>query len=475
MDFDIKINDVLYKTANTYTITQQAGSISSSSLDVLVEDQDIPTAMMSVQILDESATPFFYGFIQSVTSPEFSTSKEIHRYRIDVLSAEVIFNNRYVTETYSSATTNSIVSDLFTNYISTEGITLGKISTGGRNYNTYNFQFTKLYDLLSELAEDAKWTFYISADKKFYFVDNLEFVATDLPDKITNLKKDEEIGDLRSVQIITGASAETSNQTENFVWITNQVTMVLGYNLSDVTGSGLGITINASPATVGVRGIDDGDASITFLYEVGSNTVTVNSAATTKPAATDNVVIVYKGFFEIAITNTNDQLVSQISDLNGTTGIIEKLYTDETIDNFDDADNRANSLLDQYNETESEISCTCLDLDKSALFNQWTFNYIDLGITGDYVIIERTISDFLESPLIRIKLKNKNYYKRYGETFRKISKQVGKDVEVFKQSSIGDSMINNENWVIMHSGIIFFPVASGAVEPLPDTESFYAV
>jgi hypothetical protein len=80
-----------------------------------------------------------------------------------------------------------------------------------------------------------------------------------------------------------------------------------------------------------------------------------------KPVNGDLVVTVYSGFYDIIITNTNDQLVNQISNLNGTSGKIENVFSDETLKNFADADQKANDLLSQNDSATIEISCICND------------------------------------------------------------------------------------------------------------------
>ena len=108
-----------------------------------------------------------------------------------------------------------------------------------------------------------------------------------MPECVTGLQIDDDSGDVRTVQIVTGASEETSAQTEQTFWLENQSAWVLGYQVSSVTG----FTIDGIIAGFGLKGVDEGDTDVTFLYDLGSNSVTVNTNATTKPATGDNVVI----------------------------------------------------------------------------------------------------------------------------------------------------------------------------------------
>ena len=466
MALNVEINGVAYRMGDNYNITQQAGAVSQSSIDIKVESgQDVPQSYAECTIYDDT-TPIFWGIVQSVESPEFSSGLEVRRYRVSLQSGEIVFNNRLVSEAFANYTTTEIVQALFDNYIAAEGITLGNISDIDFEYENYNCSFTKLYDVLYELATDANASFFVSADKKFYFQTRDAFTQMDAPAHITGVKIEEENGDLRTVQIVTGASEETSTQTESTFWTAGQGAWMLGYQVKSISG----ITINGILAGIGKLGVDEIDPSKTFLFELGSNTITLNANATTQPAAGNLVVIVYKGFYEIIVTNTNNSLQSELADISGTSGLIEQIYTDETIDNFADADQKSRSLLDAYGEREQTISATASNFADTELYLMWNFALTDQRITGQYVITERSISAFgVDQFWIRVKLRNKNFFSRYGTVLVKPEKQVGKDLKVYKNSIISDAMSVTDEYTVSNLGLVFWPTDGAFVDPLFDT------
>lgn len=463
MVLSVLINGVSYRCANTYEISQQAGAVSSSNIDILVEAQPVPQTMSTVTI-SADGMPFFSGIVQSVESPEYSSGKEVTRYRLSIQSKDVIFNNRLVSEAFANKYTHEIIQTLFDNYISQEGIALGEISVSEQFYKNYNCSFTVLREVLTELAEDINASYYVSADDKFYFVTRDAFDQMDAPEHITGLKIEEENGDLRTVQIVTGASEETSTQTASTYWTAGQSAMLLGYQIKSLSG----MTINGTLAGVGKLGVDDDDTSNTFLYALGEGVITLNLNATVQPSAGDLIVVVYKGYYEIIVTNTNDSLKGQISALNGTSGIIEQILTDETIDNFADADAKANSLLSQYGEREQTISCSCTSLADSPLYRLWVFNNPDLGIVGQYVITERSLSAFGENMWSRIKLKNKNYFARYGSVLVNSTKTKGENVKVYKNTNISDSITITDSVVFESAGLAYWPTESDFMDTMLD-------
>lgn len=465
---EVKISGEVYKTSTRYSIKQQAGDVSVSDIDVLVSNgQRIPRAMEQVQILFDDV-PFFFGIVQTVESPDYSSGKESARYRLTVQSGEVMFQWRLVSESLDDVYTHDIIQTLFDNYIASEGITLGKISVTERFYQRYTASYLKLSDCLKELSDAIGASVSISADKKFYFLTQDAIEQINAPENITALKLEEAAVDLRTVQIVTGASEETSQQTQQTTWAEGQKTVTLGYQVSSFDGA----TINGTICGVGVIGLDEEDVNKTFLYKFSSQVVTLNNNALIKPVAGDNVVMVYKGFFDIIVTNTNDQLRDELKLLNGSSGNIESLHVDETLTTFGDADSVSRDLLTANGARDQTITVTCKDINKSGLFLSWYINRTDLGIVGNFVIVERAISDFGDTWLIRLKLKNKGFFSRYGTVLKKVEKVIRPESLVYKQTSIGDTATSTDSFIFDIGNMIYFPT-SGALLSDPELPGFY--
>jgi len=469
MTITVEIDGVEYNAADNYSVRQQAGAISTTNIDIKVEPgQSVPVSLAAL-VFKVDGVAQFTGIIQTVDSPGFSTSKEVARYRVTVKSKESIFSNRLVSEAFENKLTHEIVASLFTNYIAEEGITLGTVSVSTLNYENYNCSYTKLSDVLDELADDIGASYYVDANDVFHFITRDTFVQVDAPEAITGLAIAEDATDVRTVQIVTGASEETSTQTEGAFWLEDQTAWVLGYQVSAV----LGFTINGVIVGYGIKGIDESDTSKTFLYEVGSNSITLNSSATTKPETGDEAVIVYKGFYDVVVTTTNDALVGEISGLNGTSGKIESVYTDETIDNYQDADSKASSLLGQYGERTKEVTCSTRDLESTELYTMWQISRPDLNIEGQFVVVERTISAFGPNEFwIKVKLKNKGFFSRYGTTLKTTTKTKGATTKVYKTTVFGDSVSVSDSVQIDHCGLLFWPT-DGTLLTDPELSGFY--
>src|SRR5574344_305722 len=473
----VKISGTEYNAESHYSIKQQAGSISTSDIDVLVPaTAPVPVAKEAVQILNDE-TPFFFGYITTVETPEFCTGKESQRYRLEVSSAESALKNRLVNEALQNTTTTGIVQTLFDNYIAEEGFTLGSISTISRSWDTWNQAYYNLYTALQELADDCGALFYISPDKKFYFLLKQDLTQIDIPEHVTSLKRNENADGMITQQTISGATEETTEQTEQFLWRTDsnafQRSCNLAYPVASISAVYIGektdTGMSGTQVSYGAKGTDDDDTTKTFLYAEGSTTLALNGKAVTKPSSSvPYVKVVYIGTYDIIVTDTNDTLQTQIASLNGTSGKIEAYKSDSTIETFQDADTTATNLLNENGEWTEEISAKCHSIDDTALYMAWNIQNADARIAGVYVIVERTIEDFgPDAFFITVKLKNRSLYSRYGTCLKDTTKVKNSDVLVYKSSVFSETLSLAESWDITKDlkGFLHFPASSGIAEP----------
>lgn len=453
-----QINGEEYEMASDYSISQQAGSVSRSTCQVLVGDgQDYPRVFEACTIYS-GETPIFSGDITSVESPAFATGKEVIRVKLNVDSLESRAKRRRISISRTETYTHEIIQEIFDDYISQEGIALGAISTTDRLFKDWNASFYSAFDALNELADDAGAQWYISPDKKFYFVLKTDIETITAPERISGLRLTESAGDIRTMQTVVGASEETSNQTQSVYWANDQYNVTLNYQVSEI----IGITIEGVPASFGVIGVDEDDTSKTFLYQYAGQIINLNDNAVTKPTTGDLVVITYKGFYDIIIINTNEGLKTEIASISGSSGIIENILSDETITNNTDADAKANALLDENGERVQEVNCQLPDVAGTDIGTAWTMDYPELGIAGTFVVTEKNISDYVDRFYVKLKLKNKNLSSRYGQVLKKEVKEVRPDTKVLQTITISDKIRRPTEVVEFAEPVSVFPAQDGA-------------
>ena len=419
MDLKLYLNDIEYRVTDKYSIREQIGQVSSSSFEVKLENNPVPLTHMKVR-LDKGTEVFYNGIISSVNTPTFSTKFETDIYPITVMSLETIFTRRLASNVFVEKYTHEIVESLFTEYLVEENITLGVIEEFERLYKTYTLNNLSLQQAFQELGDEVGAVAFIDVDKKFNFVSKTLFNMVDVPEKITKLKKTENGLDLKTVQYITGAKEKTSFQSVVVVWASGQKNIPLGYQIAEEPS----ITINSVSVEVGRIGEDEDSTTAVFLYQTNNNTIVLNENATTQPSAGDTISVIFKGFFDILISTTNESLKNELADISGTSGKIESALVDTSIQSVDDGEETAENLLNEQSFREETLTLECKDIEKTALLNVFNLNYPELNIEGEFVIVERTIVDFYEEFKVNLKLKNRSFYSRYGQVYQKGQKEI---------------------------------------------------
>lgn len=457
MNLTATINGENYQLASDYAITQQAGAVSRTTCQVKLATGQVYPRVLAGCTIYYGAVPLFSGDITSVETPSFATGKEVIRLKLQIDSLEARLKRRRVSISMDDVTASEIVQEIFDTVISQEGITLGAISATTKEYENWNASFYSCYDAIAELSklEGAQW--YISPDKKFYFILKTDIETIPAPERISGLRLSESIGDIRTQQTVVGASEETSNQTHSMYWTADTYNIQLNYQVSEIVG----ITINGTPAGVGIIGLDEEDVAKTFLYQYGQKNINLNRDATVKPTAGDLVVVVYKGYFDIIIENTNESLKAEIASISGSSGIIENILSDETIESDTDADTTATALLNENGERVQEITCELPDVEGTDIGTAWDLNQPSLGIVGVFVVTEKNITDYVDKFYVKLKLKNKGFSSEYGKVFKKDEKKVRPNTKVYNTIAVTDTIQRCTEDVEIYEPVTCFPAIDG--------------
>ena len=127
-----RINGITYRALREFSIEEQTGNNTSSTISVVVDDvlsQPIPVSGDIIELIDtDSGGRIFYGQCGIPKSPKFQTGRELLVYSIVCSNANAILANRIINVSYKGWTVSAIVQDLYTRYIADEGITLGQIT-----------------------------------------------------------------------------------------------------------------------------------------------------------------------------------------------------------------------------------------------------------------------------------------------------------------------------------------------------------
>lgn len=441
------INGVTYEALRDFSIEEQTGNKTSTTISVVVDDpltQPIPVAGDILTLTDQDTGQIlFYGQCGIPKSPKFQTGLEKLEYTIVCSNANAILSNRIINVSYKGWTVEAIVQDLYTRYIAAEGITLGTITQTGVVLTAYNAGNFNLQDAMDELANAVGACWQITNEKVLMFIGYEDFpkfpitidqyflIGTDLQSSTTDYKQ-------RTVQYISGGNAETDQQTENFSYDGENDTFTTSFPLIAQPEISINGT-TVSPDQIGVAGLSSQDDGIIFRWSYNSNTISYVSNSEAM-AAGDTVTVSYIGQYPIRVVLYNTDKIAQIAAATGTSGFREQVQYDNTVSSIEEATQMAQNLLQRFEDVTSQITFWLLSselykngltLDDTSLYTTMFFDLPMLGISGEYVITERRLEPYYadlsnpdEKMKVTLTLKNRDYLKSYGETITDIQKDV---------------------------------------------------
>ena len=492
----LKINGTDYKATAKWSISEKVGNPTSSSFQVLVEEQGVPLSGDVVEFLTDNDDKLFFGILGIPKSPSYSSPFEQKVYSLTCQNGNSILQRRLANVSYSEKTMTEIVTDLYHRYIEPEGITMGTISEiDTPTFEVYNCKNMNLMSVMNELAGFIGGIWQITDERVFNFVKVDDFPHCSKTLTLDNapfgkLQRTDTSRDLRTNQIIDGAFITTDPQTEVYVVTEDWTGFFTSFPILEkpsIWVNGVQVPSNA----IGERGVEEEEDSILFFWAQNSNQVSVNNRYTGSITIEegDSVQIVYVGLAPVRYEVQNASKIEELAQRTGLSGIIDDLYTDSTIVTRQDAMNKAESLLMQFGEQKNTIKCvtdvhTLQDagflLSDVNLYTQWTFAIPEFDMNGEYVITEKTIEplrqDDDDSLKITLTFMDRNFVQSYGETISKLYFDITKlsiraDEIVISDIYIDETLELGENvdmgyimplWVadIMRNGQIAQPLGT---------------
>jgi hypothetical protein len=130
------------------------------------------------------------------------------------------------------------------------------------------------------------------------------------------------------------------------------------------------VTVNAVSKTVGIGGVDSGKD---YYWNKASNTISQDSSAT-KLTSADTLRVQYIGQYPSVVVAANSAQIQYQASIDGTSGIVEDVVTDSTVDSVADGLEIASQRLNRYAQQGASITFTTLRSD----FNEGQLITVDL-------------------------------------------------------------------------------------------------
>lgn len=471
-----------YPVLRDLLVSEQLGNKSTATLRLDCTGITPPEAGDIVELYNDDER-IFWGVCGIPTSPKYKTGLERQIYKVQCTNANALMSNRIINLAVKRQTVTQIVNTLFTDYIADEGVTIGHISEIDAKFTTYVAANLNLQSALNELADYADATWFIDNNKQFWFVsqpDAPQFAHTVNAAFLfgTELQSKKTAYDIRTVQIVTGANAETLPQTEEFLYdgVSNAFTLSFPVSVQPtiyVNG------VEVPREQVGATGLSNDDENVAFQFSFNSHTIRyVKDSGYMTSGAT--VTVEYIGLFPLRISVSNDEKIAEIAAKTGTSGRREVVYIASGKTTMSDAQELANSLLQQFEvgtETvtfwalRSQLAALGVQPDDLGIMTRVSIDLPELHITDDYTVTARETSVFDGSgDVLDLKykwtLKNNNFLRSDAETISRLYRDVSalsvrendtivNDSAIFERMSLAESLTFDR-------AIVFYPTTTAA-------------
>lgn len=378
--------------AGTLSINSTIGKRSTASFQVESDNNTHFQQYQQVQIYDKSGVLIFSGYI---TQPkeEKPGFQPVLVHTISCTDQHFLADKRVVAATYVNKSPGFIANDIFTNILSAEGVTIGQIYDGAAALNLYPnttlFPSTTLYpnenvgiipqatfayctvaqamDELVKVASAAGVLYYwqIDQNKKLWFVPYTVVVNSVVVDG-TQIDDGTRTGSPPSVvranpaygntQYLLGGVQQTVQQTEIQVGDGNKAAFTMGYALASAPT----VSVNLNGAgyisqSVGLKGTSGSQ----WYWAQGDPIVTQDSSGTKlrgPNAPIDLLKVVYVGQYPATVIDQNNAQISYEQMLDGSTGIVERVDTDNTITSLANGLAETSQLLTRYAQQGTQLT-----------------------------------------------------------------------------------------------------------------------
>jgi hypothetical protein len=301
----------------------------------------------AMAITDNLGNDVFTGYLANPKEykPGFQPSL-LHD--IQCYDQHYLADKRIIAVAYQGQTCGFMVADIITNYLAAEGVTVGSIEAGPTIDAT--FSYCTAAAAFDALAARANFQWQIDAQKRFWFTSYTSIVNSTLVDgsQIEQVQTpvatvERQNPNYRNKQYVLGGTQETSTQTESRKGDGTTTAFTFSYPFATVPT----VTKNGGAQTVGIKGVDSGK---NWYWSKGDPVLAQDSGGTVLTTS-DTLQVVYVGQFPGIFVAEDDSQIAAEAALEGTSGIVESVTTDSSVQSASDGFTLASQLLARYAQT----------------------------------------------------------------------------------------------------------------------------
>jgi len=336
-----------------------------------------------ITIYDATDTRIFGGVIQNPIKT-YAISPAGGRYHhLTCSDWHYLADKRLVAESYLATAAGTIVTNIITNYLADEGVTVGNIEAGPDIVEAV-FNYVRASDAFDALAEKAGKIWFIDENKALYFQDRDITAAPWDADSATNINDCRLVGGnpkYRNRQYIRGGRDTTLEQTEEFVADGKQNAFTLSFSLAKVPTS---IKEDGGAAkTLGIKGLD-APGDFEYYWNKGDPTI----YATIDPGAGVVVEVKYYGFFDILVLTEDPAEIAAQQTIEGAgTGYVEDISDEPKLTDKDASIDSGQAKLARLGVSGRRFKYQTVETGLKPGQLQ-TINYPTLGVNSESMLIE---------------------------------------------------------------------------------------
>jgi len=301
-------------------------NVTVNSSDITVDDTNATVDGDAESVTPGAPRLVFAGYVEEAELEEPASRVRFHN--ITAVDHHYLADKRLAAITYTGQTVNQIVVDLHNRYLRDEGILLGTIDEGP-TVDLVAFSYVTVAAALTELAERAGYWWYVSPTKVLQFRQRESLTA---PWTLTDSdvlrrpppKLKRAAPDYRTTQFVRNVRDRTDLLAEAFRGDGDARSFTVGFDIAETPT----VTVNGSPQSVGVRGVDDG---VQWYWNKGDKTVS-QDASETRLSTLDRLEVSYIGMFDAVIVSSDEDAIRDRQEVEGGTGRVEAVVNDRQIE-----------------------------------------------------------------------------------------------------------------------------------------------
>jgi len=349
----------------------------------------------------DGATKIWGGTVESYVETDITVGDlTTLRWTFRCVDFSQLMSRSVFVKTYTNTTAGAIVTELAsTLFNSNFGITVGTIEDGA-NIEAITFNYLPHEIVLDDLAELSGFYWNVDKDKKLNFraIDSAPsgFSLNDANRPYHQIRFQESRGQfVNQVFVRAGTRVDEQDTVEVQKGDGDKRSFVVGAPIGNVPTIEVNRGSGYSEQTVGVNGI----GSDSQWYYATGTTVITQDVNETVLSASDKVKVTFKGRYPVIISATQDESVVERNAAEGNLGVYQKVIDALDVETQEEAQLRAQAVLEQYSRARLTCSYTT-DTSGLEAGQAQRINLTDHGINAVF-LLEKVSASMLDDGTLR--------------------------------------------------------------------------